>query len=82
MAALYLLAALLVEFWGDTDGAAEVERVDAPLLVHCHHDVIGRLIEDEQGVVAVKDEAAGRVEDIAAEGVGVGIPLVVIAEKL
>ena len=71
-----------IEISGDADRFAEVERINAALVVHHYHNIIGRLVVDEQFAVAVENQAARGVKYFFAESVGVGILLIVVAEQL
>ena len=74
--------ALDVFLFGDADGSAEVERVHALLLFHDDHDVVRRLVVDEQLAAAVHDQAARGVLYLFEEGVRVGVLFVVVAHHL
>ena len=71
--------ATLVPVAGDAKALAEVERIDAQLLVHHYHKVIGGLVVHQQFAVAVGDDPSCRVLDASQEGIGVGVALEVIA---
>ena len=58
---------------------AQVHGVHTYLLLHNHHDVVGRLIEDKKFTVAVGDGTSGRKEDMLEEGVAVCVLLEVLA---
>ena len=51
-------------------------------LVHDHHDIIGRLVEDKELSVAVCDNTARGEVNLLEEGVGIGTLLVVVAGNL
>ena len=71
------------ELLGDTQRLAELEGIDVTLLfVHHHHDVIGRLVVDQQIAVAIVDDTTRGIVYLLEESVTVGIALVVIAHQL
>ncbi len=58
---------------GDTEGLTEVEGVDmVACLVHHNHDVIGRLIIDEEFALAVVDSTARGKLYLLLKSVGIG----------
>ncbi len=71
-----------IELAGDADRFAEVERVHAALVVHHYHNIIRRLVVDEQVAVAVVNQAARGIQYFFAEGVRVGILFIVVAKQL
>ena len=78
----YLRHSPLVPIGCDAETFAKIECVDALLLVHDDHHIVGRLIVDEQFAVAVGDCASGRILNALEESVGVGALLEVLAQQL
>ena len=75
--------ALDEELLRDAESLAEFHGVQsACLLVHDDHDVVSRLVIDEQFAVSVGDDAARGVLNLFQEGIRVGIFLVVVAQQL
>ena len=66
----------------DSNGLTEVQRVNSALFVHDHHDVIGRLVIDQNLSVSVKNQPSGRILNLFPKGIGVGVLFVVVTPKL
>ena len=79
---LHVLHALVELLAGDTQRAAEVERIEGTHLAHNHHHVVGRLVEHQQLAGAVVDEASRGILGLFQEGIAVGILLVIVVEYL
>ena len=68
---------------GDAQRVAEVHRIEASaLLVHHHHDVVGRLVVYHQLAVPIVDGSTRRELYLLEEGVTVGVLLIVVAHNL
>jgi hypothetical protein len=78
----YLSHSALIPVASYIEAFTKVECVDAYLLCHDDHHVIGRLVIDEQLAVAVGDGASGRILDAFKESVRVGTNFEVLAEQL
>ena len=79
---LYLRHPPLILRWCYAQGPAYISRVYARLFRHHHHDVIGRLVVDEQLAVAVHDGATGRKLHPLEKGIRVGILFEILAHEL
>ena len=71
-----------VVFGREAHHFAELESVDAYLVVHDDHDIVRGLVVYEQAALAVENEAARGKLYVFAEGVGVGVLLVIVAHQL
>ena len=80
---LDVVHALDKKLLGDAQGVTELKGVQvAFLFVHNNHDVVSRLIVNQQLAVAVIDDATRRVLHFLEKSVTIGIALVVIAQQL
>ena len=69
--------------FGDAQSLAEVKRVKVPfLLVHHHHDVVGRLVIDKQFAVTIAYNAPAGIFNSFEKGVRIGTLTVVVAHNL
>ena len=68
---------------GDIQGSTELQGIQMVLcLVHHYHDIVCRLVINEQFTFTVVDNATRRIFNLLEEGIGVGILLVVVAHNL
>ena len=80
---LYVVHPFDERLLGNAQGLAEVQRVKvAALLVHHDHDVVGRLIENQQLTVPVAYDATTGELHLLQESVGVGALAIVVAHDL
>ena len=70
-------------FFCDAKRLTEVKRVKmATLLVHDHHDIVGRLIVHQQLSVAISNDATARILNLLEESIGIGAFAVVVTHEL
>ena len=82
LAVFYLFHSSLVPFASYVEAFTKVQCINAHLLIHDDHHIIGRLVIDKQLAISVGNRTSSRILDALKESIGVGTYLEVFAEQL